>query len=388
MVLLGDVCKTSAGGTPLKSRKEYYKDGKIPWLMSGEVCKKDIFTSVNHITNAGVENSSAKIFPVNTTLVAMYGATAGQVGILRFPATTNQAVCGILPNDNYLPEFIYYYFTYYKEILLLEASGVAQPNLSQIKIKNVPFPKISIQLQHKIVAKLDAIFAEIDRATAAAEANAENSCDLYSSAVNLIFERLTNRHIKLSSCSAIGYGYTSKSSIKFTGPQYLRITDIQDDRVDWLLVPRIEEKISEVKKFLLKDGDIVFARTGATTGKSYLIKEPPFSVFASYLIRVDPDRNSIEPEYLRHFFRSGNYWTEINAGISGAAQGGFNASKLGEMMFPLPVISIQKQLVKQLDEIEHLSLVLKKSQENKVKELNCLKQSILRQAFNGELVKD
>jgi type I restriction enzyme S subunit len=104
---IGEVCKTGAGGTPLKSNKAYYEGGQIPWLLSGEVAQGEIFKSENYITQVGLENSSAKIFPVNTVLVAMYGATAGQVGILRLEAATNQTVCGILPNKKFIPEFIY-----------------------------------------------------------------------------------------------------------------------------------------------------------------------------------------------------------------------------------------------------------------------------------------
>jgi type I restriction enzyme S subunit len=163
MVKLGDVLKTSAGGTPLKSIKKYYEGGDIPWLMSGEVCLKDINTSLRKITKLGLDNSSAKLFPTNTTLIAMYGATAGQVGILRFPATTNQAVCGIMPNKNYLPEFLYYYLSFYKKTLLLEVSGVAQPNLSQIKIKNISIPKISVAIQQKILVKLDEISTQVNK---------------------------------------------------------------------------------------------------------------------------------------------------------------------------------------------------------------------------------
>jgi type I restriction enzyme S subunit len=105
---LGDVCRTGAGGTPLSSKKEYYEGGTIPWLVSGEVAQGRITTAANFITGLGLENSSARIFPENTVLVAMYGATAGQVGILGFKAATNQAVCGILPNDKFVPEFLYY----------------------------------------------------------------------------------------------------------------------------------------------------------------------------------------------------------------------------------------------------------------------------------------
>jgi type I restriction enzyme S subunit len=284
-----------------------------------------------------------------------------------------------------LDEWLVYYFLFkdLKEFV----TGLTVPKLNQGQLKTIPIPLPPLATQQKIVEKLDAIFAEIDKATAAAGANAKNSYALYSSAVDSIFGKLTDKNVKLSSCSDIGYGYTSKSSSEFLGPQYLRITDIQDDSVDWLLVPKINEKSSDVGKFLLKDGDIVFARTGATTGKSYLIKEPPISVFASYLIRVDVNRDYVDPEYLRHFFRSDDYWTAINAGISGAAQGGFNASKLGELSFPLPDLTIQKKIIEKLDVIETHSTIVKKSQENKVKELKLLRQSILKQAFNGELIK-
>ena len=163
-VKLGEILKTGAGGTPLKSQKTYYEGGTIKWLLSGAVCERDIHDSKTHITEDGLANSSAKLFPINTVLVAMYGATAGQVGILRTEAATNQAVCGIYPSEDYLPEFLYYYLTNYKETLLLEVSGVAQPNLSQVKIKNIPLPLISLAEQQRIVAKLDAAFAEVDRA--------------------------------------------------------------------------------------------------------------------------------------------------------------------------------------------------------------------------------
>ena len=105
---LGEVCETGAGGTPLKSHKDYYEGGTIPWLLSGEVSQGEIYNSKNFITEKGLKNSSAKLFPPNTVLIAMYGATAGQVGILKFEASTNQAVCGILPNEKTIPEYLYY----------------------------------------------------------------------------------------------------------------------------------------------------------------------------------------------------------------------------------------------------------------------------------------
>jgi len=161
MVSLGDVLKTSSGGTPLKSKKDYYESGKISWLKSGAVCEKEILSSKTFITQKGLDNSSAKIFPKNTVLVAMYGATAGQVGILRFEASTNQAVCGIYPNNKYLPEFLFYYFKFIKNDLLKKTSGVAQPNLSQLKIKETNLPKINIEEQNKKIKELDFAFNQL-----------------------------------------------------------------------------------------------------------------------------------------------------------------------------------------------------------------------------------
>jgi type I restriction enzyme S subunit len=157
---LSDLCDTGAGGTPLKSHKDYYEGGNVPWLRSGEVDKKDIIECELYITEKGLKNSSARLFPKNTVLIAMYGATAGQVGILRFECSTNQAVCGILPNKNIIPEFLYYKFTAGKKALVEQAVGGAQPNISQIKIKNSIVPNISLREQQTIIQKLDALSLE------------------------------------------------------------------------------------------------------------------------------------------------------------------------------------------------------------------------------------
>lgn len=98
--------------------------------------------------------------------------------------------------------------------------------------------------------------------------------------------------------TSIQYGYTASALQNFEGPRLLRITDIQNDTVNWDTVPSCEITKENFLKFELKPGDIVFARTGATTGKSYLIQSCPKAVFASYLIRIRPN-NSVDPHFLR-----------------------------------------------------------------------------------------
>ena len=150
-IKLKEVFKTSSGGTPLKSKAEYYENGDIPWLRSGEVKQGFINNTELFITKKGLENSSAKLFPVNTVVVAMYGATAGQSGILKIESSTNQAVCGILPNKNYDSEFLYFYLLSKESYLLNLGQGGAQPNISQNIIKELEIPHISLDQQVQIV---------------------------------------------------------------------------------------------------------------------------------------------------------------------------------------------------------------------------------------------
>lgn len=157
MKQIGEIFKSYSGGTPIKSNKVYYENGNIPWLRSGEVCQKYINETEMFITEAGLKNSSAKYYPVNTVVIAMYGATAAQVGILKIEATSNQAVCGLLPNDSYSPEYVYYWFSAIQKDLAAQAQGGAQPNISQEKIKKVLIPIMNIAEQHSIVARLDTL---------------------------------------------------------------------------------------------------------------------------------------------------------------------------------------------------------------------------------------
>ena len=98
---IGECCRLGSGGTPSKSHPEYYENGDIPWLKTGEIDWNDIYDVEERITNEGVENSSAKIFPAESVVVAMYGmgVTRGKAAILKIPTATNQAVCVLQPNE-------------------------------------------------------------------------------------------------------------------------------------------------------------------------------------------------------------------------------------------------------------------------------------------------
>jgi type I restriction enzyme S subunit len=153
---------------------------------------------------------------------------------------------------------------------------------------------------------------------------------------------------------SVDYGVTASAISVPAGPKFLRITDIQDGAVEWKDVPWCECSASAANNARLKPGDIVFARTGATTGKSFLIRDcPAGAVFASYLIRVRL-RAEAEPRYVSHFFQTREYWAQIMMSARGAAQPGVNATTLKSLEIPLPSLPEQRRIAEVLDRAEAL----------------------------------
>ena len=134
-VLLGDVIKTTSGGTPSRKYAEYYNNGTINWVKSKELQGTFISSTEELITEDAISNSSAKMLPVKSVLIAMYGATVGEYGILSKPMTCNQAVCALIPNDNYPYTYLFVWAALMKEDFINLASGAAQQNISQDLIK-------------------------------------------------------------------------------------------------------------------------------------------------------------------------------------------------------------------------------------------------------------
>lgn len=153
-VPLGEVCVTSSGGTPKSSNREYYENGTTNWLKSGEVANGYIYATEQKITEKALQESSAKVFPPETVVVAMYGATAGQVGILKIESSTNQAVCGILPNKMFEPDFLYLYLLSKHDYFVSQSTGGAQPNISQMLIRKTLVPIVPIDEQKRIVSEI------------------------------------------------------------------------------------------------------------------------------------------------------------------------------------------------------------------------------------------
>jgi len=186
---------------------------------------------------------------------------------------------------------------------------------------------------------------------------------------------------ELGAVSAISYGYTESASSEPVGPRFLRITDIQDDHVDWDTVPYCKIQSVDLPKYRLAGGDIVFARTGATTGKSFLVTDPPEAVFASYLIRLRLIEKKLLPQFVYLFFQTPAYWKSIKDGSTGSAQGGFNATKLGALSVPIPPILEQRRIVGILDEAFDGIAAAKANAEKNLQNARALFESHLQAVF-------
>ncbi len=194
------------------------------------------------------------------------------------------------------------------------------------------------------------------------------------------------KHVKVADVSLkIHYGFTATSSEINTGTKYLRITDIQDGHVNWQQVPYCKIENEEIERYNLREGDIVFARTGGTVGKSYLIDKhvPKDTVFASYLIRIVLN-NLVMPKYVSLFFQSLNYWGQIELNKTGLKTN-VNAQILSQIKLTLPPLPEQERIV---TKIEELFSELDKGVEalKTVREqLKVYRQAVLKYAFEGKL---
>ena len=161
-VRTGDVIDCSSGSTPLKGHPEYYENGTIPWLKTGELNNSYITKCEEKITELAYKKGSFRMNQPGDVLIAMYGATIGKLGICTFPLTTNQACLGCTPLGGINNRYLFYFFMASKSSLTDKAEGGAQPNISRIKVRNHPMPLPPIEEQARIVARVDELMAKID----------------------------------------------------------------------------------------------------------------------------------------------------------------------------------------------------------------------------------
>jgi type I restriction enzyme S subunit len=272
------------------------------------------------------------------------------------------------------------------------AMGATVPGLSRDDLEMLPVPLPPLAEQRRIAGVLHDQMETVEKARAAADAQLAAVKNLPVAFLRQVFPQPDQplptgwRWEKLGEmCDRIDYGYTASADFDVKTLKFLRITDIQNNKVNWDSVPGCAISEADEDANRLEDGDIVFARTGATTGKSYLISKPPRSVFASYLIRVKSHKDYIKPDYLYAFFQSDAYWKQISAGARGGAQPGFNATMLAALNIPLPPLSEQRRIAVDLKERMKSMDNAHTAADEELKAVDALPAALLRRAFYGEI---
>ena len=395
---IGKLCKTYSGGTPLKNVKEYYQDGNIPWLRSGEVCQKYIYETEMFITQKGLESSSAKYYPINTVVVAMYGATAAQVGILKLEATSNQAVCGIIPNSKFLPEFLYYFFCYRKEFLASQAQGGAQPNISQVKIKNLEVPVPSFSEQQSIVDYLDSAFAKIDAMKANAEKALNEAKTLFQASLKEMLEpkegweenKLKEICETITDFVAAGSFASLRENVVYNNEkdyaQLVRTTDLKSGFSKGGYVYVNEHAFKYLYRVNLDKECIILPNVGVNCGEVYYVT-PSILPYNNNVLgpnAVLVRSSNYNNHFLSYLFLGKDFQNKLSDITSHMAQPKFNKTGLKEIVILVPPLSEQQSIVATLDSLKSKVDRLQANYDKISQECDALKQAILRQVFCEE----
>ncbi len=268
-----------------------------------------------------------------------------------------------------------------------QVSAQGSTNYAAIRPNDVLGYEISLpplEEQRRIVARIDELAAKIEEAHGLRRQAVEEAKTLLASASDAAFKPRSGwTEAPVSDfCEHPQYGYTASATTEKIGPRFLRITDIQNGLVNWDSVPFCQ--CPNPEQYLLQNNDLVFARTGATTGKSFVVRECPRAVFASYLIRLRVQR-LVTVEYLYRYFQTLSYWSQIIDEKKGTGQPNVNGKKLASIRVPIAPSEEQDRIVAHLDNLQAKVDAVKRLQVETAAELDALLPSILDRAFKREL---
>ncbi|EFB7611432.1 restriction endonuclease subunit S [Escherichia coli] len=344
-----DFCSTGSGGTPSRSKPEYYEGGDIPWIKSGDLKDSKIYDANEYITAAGLENSSAKIVEKDSILIAMYGATVGRLAILGINAATNQAICNIRPDTTIADMKYLYYFLKSKFSYFVEnAVGGAQPNISQGLIKSLEVPLPPLDEQKRIAAildKADAIRQKREQAIKLADDF------LRATFATMYGNPITNPkkwpvHLMGEIIEFKGGNQPPKSDFIFEPKQgYIRLVQIRDFKSDKYATYIPQEKA----KRIFEVDDVMIARYGPPV---FQILRGLSGSYNVALMKASPKEN-IRKGFIFYLLQLPEYHdVVVKNSERTAGQTGVNLELLNKFNVPLPPIYYQDEILARLARIE------------------------------------
>nr|WP_317221502.1 restriction endonuclease subunit S [Bacteroides thetaiotaomicron] len=386
---LSEVGTWQSGGTPSRSNKSYY-GGNIPWLKTGDLNDGLISNIPESITEEAVANSSAKINPTGSVLIAMYGATIGKLGILTFPATTNQACCACIEYEVVAQMYLFYFLLSQRTAFIEKGGGGAQPNISKEIIVNTYIPLPPLSEQHRIVAEIKKWFTLIDQIEqgktdlqttikqtkskildlaihgklAPQDPNDEPAIELLKR-INPDFTPCDNGHSRKfpqswcsvtvnDVCSIIGGVSYNKADIQDTGIRVLRGGNIQNGKVidcfDDVFIPLSYQNNDNQ----VQHGDIiVVASTGSQTliGKTgFADRDIPKTQIGAFLRIVRLKQKALS-SYIRLIFQTDDYKGYIRNVAKGSNINNVKNAHLQNYQIYLPPLEEQQRIVQKIEEL-------------------------------------
>ena len=340
MARLGDICTVVSGSTPKSVVPEYW-DGDVKWITPAELDDDSyiISDSVRHITTLGVTKTGLKPFPAGTVILSSR-APIGKTAIAGCEMYCNQGFKNLVCSNNIDSKYLYFFLSSKRDYLNSLGRGATFKEISKTIVENIEIPLPEVAEQKAITTRFENLMKLIQ---------------LRKTELEKLDQLVKSRFIELF----IGKGYSTKTidevslgkgeygaqsaSIEYdpTRPRYVRITDINDDgTLNDDVVASINPDDDE--QYRLEYGDFLFARMGATVGKTFAFIAGN-QIFAGYLIRYKLNQKLINPRYLFWYTKLDEYWNWVKLNQSGAAQPGINAKKYGSLRIPVPPVAEQEQ---------------------------------------------
>lgn len=337
------------------------------------------FFGRQYIQNSGAyTNEPTKIAPKESILLSVR-APVGAVNLTDRKICIGRGLFAIVPNDQLLVKFLYFVLLTKARELQSKSTGTTFKAVTGKVVRDLYVPVPPLKEQARIVDKVSDALEEIDRAEKAYEelqtlAGVLRGQILQEAIQGKLVPQLAEEdgveqigvapdevpfeipeswkwcHMK-GITQKIHYGFTA-SAANAGNAKLLRITDIQDGRVNWDTVPFCDVPEKKLASCKLGESDVVIARTGGTIGKSFLLTDvSDVAVFASYLIRLIPCAEVVNPKYLMVFLNSPEYWKQLKAMSQGTGQPNVNAKSLSTLLLPLPPLDEQARIVAKVEEL-------------------------------------
>lgn len=376
---LGEVGTWQSGGTPSRSNKTYY-GGNIPWLKTGELNDGLISYIPESITEEAVANSSAKINPTGSVLIAMYGATIGKLGILTFPATTNQACCACIEFNAIIQLYLFYFLLSQRNEFIAKGGGGAQPNISKEIIVNTFIPLPPLSEQQRIVMEIEKWFALIDQVehgksdlqTVIKQAkskildlaihgklvqqnpNDEPAIELLKR-MNPDFTPCDNGHYPIGWIKTILgelFSHNTGKALNSSNKEgifkdYLTTSNVYWNKFDFTVIKQMPFKEGELDKCTVTKGDLLVCE-GGDIGRSAIWNFDYDICIQNHIHRLRPKIDLCVPFYYYTFA----YLKENNLiGGKGIGLLGLSSNALHKIELPLPPLAEQQRIVQKIEEL-------------------------------------